>query len=75
MSSEPALLTERQAAELTNLSLAWFRRKRWHGGGPDYIKIGSAVRYERETLLNWFRQYVRRGAWLPDSAKEETCKS
>ena len=45
------LISEKEAAKITGLSVAWFQRKRWAGGGPPFVKIGRAVRY-RETDLN-----------------------
>lgn len=47
------LLHERDAARILGLSVHWLRRERWKGGGPPYIKFGRAVRYERDTLLQW----------------------
>ena len=45
------LITEKDAATLFGLSVSWFQRKRWAGGGPPFIKFDRAVRY-RETELN-----------------------
>ncbi len=50
------LLTEKQAAELTGLSVFWFQRKRWEGGGPPFIKFDRAVRYRSEDLVVWLDQ-------------------
>lgn len=50
------LLTEAEAVQLDKMSLSWHRRKRVDGGGPPFIKIGSAVRYSRKALLDWFAQ-------------------
>ncbi len=51
---ESELLTETAAAELVSLSVHWFRRARWDGSGPPFIKMSRAVRYRRGTLLEWF---------------------
>lgn len=57
-----ALLTEKQAANLTGFSRAWFFVRRRRNDGPPYIKVGGtkgAVRYDREALLSWFRAQTR----------------
>lgn len=53
------LLTEKQASEIYGFSLSWFRRKRWEGGGPEYIKVGYAVRYSEEVLQTYFDSMPR----------------
>lgn len=56
-------LTEREAAAEYGLSVHWFRRMRWAGGGPDYIKTpgrGGKVLYPRECLDRYFASRVRR---------------
>ena len=45
-----ALLNEHDVARITGLSVASVRRWRLVGGGPKYIKIGAAVRYEAESI-------------------------
>lgn len=37
---------EDQAAKITGMSLAWFRKKRQTGGGIPYTKMGKNVKYE-----------------------------
>lgn len=37
---------EAQAADITSMSLAWFRKKRQTGGGIPYTKMGRNVKYE-----------------------------
>jgi len=39
------LLNEAQTAEVLNVSPATLRRWRWAGKGPQFRKIGGAVRY------------------------------
>jgi predicted DNA-binding transcriptional regulator AlpA len=51
------LIHERDAARILGLSVAWLQRKRWEGGGPPYIKIGRAVRYDRDALLRWIDEH------------------
>lgn len=48
-------LTEREASTLTGLSVAWFQRSRWSGGGPPFIKISRAVRYSERSLIAWLQ--------------------
>jgi predicted DNA-binding transcriptional regulator AlpA len=47
------LLTERDVARITGMSLASIRRWRLLKQGPRYIKIGAAVRYRPEDLVGW----------------------
>lgn len=54
------LLTEKQAAELTGLSVFWFQRKRWEGGGPPFVKFARAVRYKESDLAAWINSYAGR---------------
>lgn len=39
-------VAETQAAEITGMSLAWFRKKRHDGGGIKFTKLGRNVKYE-----------------------------
>ena len=43
---ERTWVVEDQAAEITGMSLAWFRKKRQTGGGIPYTKMGRNVKYE-----------------------------
>ena len=58
------LIREQEAARLTGLSVHWFRRKRWSGGGIPFIKIadgpGGAVRYKREDVEIFIQSRIRR---------------
>ena len=47
------LLTERDVARITGLSVASVRRWRLLRQGPKYIKIGAAVRYRPEDITSW----------------------
>lgn len=51
-------LTEKQAAELTGYSCAWFSRARWAGDGPPYTKTGNAVRYKLSSLVAWMDSHT-----------------
>jgi len=52
-SSLKSLLTEREVARLTAMSVASVRRWRLLRKGPVYVKIGSAVRYRPEDISTW----------------------
>jgi predicted DNA-binding transcriptional regulator AlpA len=47
------LLTERDVARITGLSVASIRRWRLLRQGPRFIKLGAAVRYKPEDLSAW----------------------
>lgn len=50
------LLSEKQLAELVNISIATLRRWRLLGAGPRFIRLrglGSAVRYRPEDVATW----------------------
>ena len=48
------LLTERDLAGLTHMSLGTIRRWRQFRRGPRYVKVeGAAVRYKREDVAAW----------------------
>lgn len=51
--SIPSLLTTRKAASLVGLSPRTLETLRVRGGGPAFIKLGSAVRYEPAALQAW----------------------
>lgn len=51
---ETRFINDKQASCMTGLSVAWFQRARWSGEGPPYVKLGQAVRYNIQTLLEWF---------------------
>lgn len=44
------LLTEQQVAKLLSVSVATIRRRRLLRHPPDFIKIGSSVRYRHEAV-------------------------
>lgn len=52
MDNFPELLTEQEAALALRVSVAKLQRDRWAGSGVPYIKLGRAVRYSKQTLLN-----------------------
>jgi len=57
----PELLTQKQVAEMLNLSVKWCERQRWAGGGPLYRKIGGSVRYELSDVLEYINSHPKLG--------------
>jgi len=47
------LLTERDVARMTGLSVGTVRRWRLLRQGPKYLKLGAAVRYKPEDISTW----------------------
>ncbi len=59
------LLTTREAAALTGMSIYWFRKKRFERkDGPEFIKFGDSnqggVRYKESSLMAWFDSKTRK---------------
>jgi predicted DNA-binding transcriptional regulator AlpA len=50
------LLTEQQAAELLTIKVKTLQKWRVCGGGPKFIKLGRAVRYDPDSLLEFVRE-------------------
>ncbi len=48
--SNAKLVNEHEAAHTLGMKVATLRRWRWSGSGPNFIKIGSAVRYDTAEL-------------------------
>jgi excisionase family DNA binding protein len=42
--------TEKEAAVYLNVSPRTLQAWRLRGGGPEYVKLGNAVRYDRDAL-------------------------
>ena len=49
----PGLINEHEVAKFLQLSVASVRRWRLFRTGPQYLKIGAAVRYRREDVEVW----------------------
>ncbi len=47
------LLNEYDVARITGLSVASVRRWRLFRQGPQYLKIGSSVRYRQSDISDW----------------------
>ena len=55
---EPLLLPE-QAAQILNLSESWLAKGRAAGYGPEFIKIGRAVRYSESGLRKFIKERIQ----------------
>ena len=51
-------INENQAAEFLGVSVRTLQAWRVRGGGPPYVKIGRAVRYQRRVLVNFQEQHT-----------------
>jgi predicted DNA-binding transcriptional regulator AlpA len=49
------LLTERDAADLLQVSRSWLAKARMRGDGPPYVKVGRSIRYTGTGMLQWTR--------------------
>ncbi|MFC6090731.1 helix-turn-helix transcriptional regulator [Saccharothrix lopnurensis] len=51
------LLTPRETAEVTKLSVSTLKDRRWKGTGPAFIKLspgrGGRIRYRRSDVVAW----------------------
>lgn len=61
-------LTDKEASESYGPSVAWFRRKRWEGGGPKFIKLPGMVLYPVEELDSYFASRLRCSTSDPGTA-------
>ncbi len=53
------LLTPKEAAKLLRVSTSWCAKRRMHGDGPPYIKIGRSIRYGEAALIQWMKSQQR----------------
>jgi excisionase family DNA binding protein len=54
------MFTTRKAAHYLALSETYLEKLRVIGGGPEFVKFGKAVRYEKEALDRWIASRRRR---------------
>jgi excisionase family DNA binding protein len=57
-----ALLTEEEVAEQLHVSVPSLRRWRLERRGPQFIKVGSLVRYRPEDLESWLAAFPAGGS-------------
>lgn len=55
------MLTEREVARITGISVRSLQHKRSQGEGPPFVRIGRSVRYPREDLVHWYKSLTRHG--------------
>jgi len=53
-------INEQEAAKRYGLSVHWFRRMRWAGGGPEFLKVGSRCLYPVESTDSYFAAKSRK---------------
>jgi len=53
------LLTSKEAALYLRMSVSWLAKARMRGDGPQYIKVGTSVRYAQTALLHWMKSRQR----------------
>jgi len=51
---------EHQVSEITNMSLAWLRKKRITGGGIPFSKMGRTVKYRLSDVQEYMEQRMVR---------------
>lgn len=51
-----ALLTEVAAARILKLSIRTLQAWRCRGIGPDFIRVGRAIRYRHSDLIDWLNR-------------------
>ena len=49
----PALMTEREVAANTGISISLLRQMRRRGDGPAFVKVGALVRYPATAFAAW----------------------
>jgi predicted DNA-binding transcriptional regulator AlpA len=54
------LLAPREVAQRLRLAPSTLAKLRLRGGGPPYIKLGAAVRYPEDSLIQWIASQRRR---------------
>ena len=58
----PRLLTQKEAAALTRMSVKWLERDRWVERRIPYVKIGRAIRYRAEDIAAYIEANVQGAA-------------
>ena len=59
------LLTPKEAANRLGLSSSWLAKARMRGDGPPYIRIGRAIRYPEDALIQWMK-----GRWRLSTSEQ-----
>jgi predicted DNA-binding transcriptional regulator AlpA len=45
------LVTPKEAAKITKMSVSWLAKARQRGDGPKYVRFGNSIRYLKSKLL------------------------
>ena len=53
------LLTPEEAANFLNVSASYLAKSRVNGDGPEFVKIGRAVRYLQSSLRKFIKSRTR----------------
>jgi predicted DNA-binding transcriptional regulator AlpA len=53
------LLLPKEAAKILNLSTSWLAKARMDGAGPEFVKLGRAVRYRESSLRKFIQEQTR----------------
>ena len=53
------LLLPKEAAKILNLSTSWLAKARMDGTGPEFVKLGRAVRYQESSLRKFIQEQTR----------------
>lgn len=65
--------TESEASNVYGPSVAWFRRRRWEGDGPAFVKMegrGGMVLYPVDELEVYFNSRLRKSTSDPGPAQK-----
>ncbi len=55
----PKLISTKQAAEMLGTTVGTLKSWRSRGLGPKWVKLGAAVRYDIEELLDFIKRNIR----------------
>lgn len=58
VSADAINIDEHEAALRYGPSVHWFRRARWEGGGPRFIKLAGKVLYPVKELEDFFNSQI-----------------
>lgn len=58
MSHEDTYLTTADAAAILHEQPQTWRKRRWKGGGPPFVRIGNRCLYPRASTLAWIAEHI-----------------
>ncbi len=62
------LLNTIETANRIGIKPGWLTKRRVFGGGPPYLKVGRAVRYDPAAIDEWLAEHVRTSTSDPGQA-------